>query len=141
MIAYLLDTNVILRFLRDDHAQHSPAARALFSDACDGKCVLILTEVAVAEAVWVLDSFYRTERGQITEGLSKVILSAGMRCMKRDEMLDALARFASTRCDFLDCYLAALAAASGHHVATFDKDFDRFDDVKRWKPGGHSEEG
>ena len=36
MIAYLLDTNVILRFLRDDHAQHSPAARALFSDACNG---------------------------------------------------------------------------------------------------------
>ena len=83
--------------------------------------MLILTEVAVAEAVWV-----------IVEGLSKVILSAGIRCVKRDEMLDALQRFASTTCDFLDCYLAALAAASGDHVATFDKDFDPFNDIKRW---------
>ena len=132
MIRYLLDTNVLLRFLRGDDAQHSPSARTLFSDACDGKCVLILTEVAVAEAVWVLDSFYHTGRKQIAEGLSKVILSAGIRCVKRDEMLDALKRFASTKCDFLDCYLAALAAASGDYVATFDKDFDQFDDIGRW---------
>ena len=135
MIRYLLDTNVLLRFLRGDDARQSSAARTLFSEACDGKCVLILTEVAVAEAVWVLASFYQTGREQIAEGLSKVILSAGVRCVKQNEMLDALQRFASTKCDFLDCYLAALAAASGDHVATFDKDFERFDDVKRWPFG------
>lgn len=135
MTKYLLDTNVLIRFLRGDHAKHSPAARVLFSDACDGKCVLILTEVAVAEAVWVLHSVYDIEREQIAEGLSKVIISTGIRCMRRDEMLDALARFASTKCDFLDCYLAALAAASGDHIATFDRDFDRFDDIQCWEPG------
>ncbi len=133
MIKYLLDANVLLRFLRGDDDQHSPAARQLFSDASDGKCVLILAEVTVAEAVWVLNSFYKTERGKIAEGLRKVIISAGVRCIKQDEMLDALHRFATTKCDFLDCYLAALAAASGDQVATFDKDFDRFEDVKRWQ--------
>ena len=94
--------------------------------------MLILTEVTVAESVWVLDSFYRTGREHIAEGLSKVILSAGVRCVKQDEMLDALKRFASTKCDFLACYLAALAAASGDHAATSDKGFDQFDDIKRW---------
>jgi predicted nucleic acid-binding protein len=135
MIKYLLDTNVLIRFLRGDHPKHSPATQALFSEACEGGCVLILTEVAVAESVWVLDSVYKVRRKQIAEGLRKVILSAGVRCLKRDEMLDALSRYASTKCDFLDCYLAALAAASGDHVATFDKDFNRFDDVKRWDHG------
>ena len=134
MIRYLLDTNVLIRFLRSDHPTHSPATRELFADACDGKCVLILTEVAVAEAVWVLQSVYNTKREQVAEGLRKVILSAGVRCIKRDEMLDALGRFAATKCDFLDCYLAALAVTSGDHVATFDKDFDRFGDIKRWQP-------
>ena len=134
MIKYLLDTNVLIRFLLGDHAKHSPAARALFADACDGRCVLILTDVAVAESVWVLHSFYNIGREKITEGLGKVILSAGVRCLRRDEILDALDRFASTKCDFLDCYLAALAESSGDRVATFDKDFDRFDDVKRWRP-------
>ncbi|MXX09891.1 MAG: type II toxin-antitoxin system VapC family toxin [Nitrospira sp. SB0677_bin_15] len=134
MTRYLLDTNVLIRFLLGNHDTHSPAARKLFDEACDGKCTLILTEVAVAEAVWVLHSLYNVKRNAITEWLSKVILSAGVRCMKRDEMLDALNRFASTKCDFLDCYLASLATASGDHVATFDKDFDQFDDVRQWKP-------
>ena len=134
MTKYLLDTNVLVRFILGDHNTLSPAARKLFGEACDGKCALILTEVAVAEAVWVLHSFYNIKRNPITEWLSKVILSAGVRCMKRDEMLDALNRFASTKCDFLDCYLASLAAASGDHVATFDKDFEQFDDVRRWEP-------
>lgn len=91
MTKYLLDTNVLTRFLLGDHDTHSPAARKLFGEACDGKCTLIL--------------------------------SAGVRCIKRDEMLDALNRFASTKCDFLDCYLASLATSSNDHVATFDKDF------------------
>lgn len=133
MIKYFLDTNILVRFLRGDHPTHSPATRELFADACDGKCVLLLTEVAVAEAVWVLQSVYNTERAQIAEGLRKVILSAGIRCARRNEMLDALGRFAATKCDFLDCYLAALAAATADFVATFDKDFDRFTDVKRWR--------
>ncbi len=134
MRKYLLDTNILIRFLLGDHDTHSPAARKLFSEACDGKCTLILTEVAVTEAVWVLHSFYNIKRNAITEWLSKVILSAGVRCMKRDEMLDALHRFASTKCDFLDCYLASLAMSSSDYVATFDKDFDQFDDVRRWEP-------
>ena len=134
MTKYLLDTNVLIRFILGDHDKHSPAAQKLFADACDGKCALLLTEVVVAEAVWVLHSFYNIKRNLIAEGLSKVILSAGIRCMKRDAMLDALERFASTTCDFLDCYLAALAAASGDYVATFDKDFDRFHDIRRWNP-------
>ena len=134
MTRYLLDTNVLIRFLRGDHAEHSRAALKLFSEANDGKCVLVLTEVAVAEAVWVLESVYRADRQRIADGLRKIILSAGIRSANQDVMLDALVRFDATKLDFLDCYLAALAAASGDHVATFDRDFDRFDDVQRWEP-------
>ncbi len=134
MTRYLLDTNVLIRFLRGDRAERSRAALKLFSEANDGKCVLVLTEVAVAEAVWVLESVYRADRKLIADGLRKVILSAGIRCANSDVMLDALVRFGAAKLDFLDCYLAALAAASGDRVATFDKDFDRFDDVQRWEP-------
>lgn len=135
MTNYLLDTNVLIRFLRGDHERHSPVARQLFLDASDGDYFLILTEVAVAEAVWVLQSVYKINRRQIAEELQNIVKSAGIRCVNRDELLDALDRFASTGFDFLDCYLAALAAASGDHVATFDNDFVRFDDVLRWDHG------
>ena len=89
----------------------------------------------MAETLWVLQSVYRIERKQIAEELQHLISSDGILCLKRDEMIDALNRFSSTRFDFLDCYRAALAAASGDHVATFDNDFDLFNDVKRWDHG------
>jgi len=135
MTNYLLDTNVLIRFLREDHEEHSPAAQGLFLEALSGECVLILTEVAVAEAVWVLLSVYKIDRRQIAEELQFVAKSPGVRCVNRNELLDALDRFAITRFDILDCYLAAMAAASGDHVATFDNDFVRFTDVLRWDHG------
>lgn len=132
MTRYILDTNILIRYLRADQPEHAKAVRQLFSEASSGDCTLILLEVAVAEAVWVLSSVYSAERSKIAEGLRKVILSAGVRCKQRDQMLDALDRYAGTNCDFLDCYIAAMAADSGDHVASFDKDFRKFPDVKRW---------
>ncbi|MDE0461646.1 MAG: PIN domain-containing protein, partial [Caldilineaceae bacterium] len=131
----LLDTNVLIRFLREDHEEHSPAAQGLFLEALSGECVLILTDVAVSEAVWVLLSVYKIDRRQIAEELQFVAKSPGVRCVNRNELLDALDRFAITRFDILDCYLDAMAAASGDHVATFDNDFVRFTDVLRWDHG------
>lgn len=97
--------------------------------------MLILTDVAVAETVWVLLSVYKIDRRQIAEELQNIVKSPGVRCVNRNEKLDALDRFALTGFDFLDCYLAAMASASGDHVATFDNDFARFKDVLRWEHG------
>jgi predicted nucleic acid-binding protein len=47
-------------------------------------------------------------------------------------MLDALARFKATNCDFFDCYLAAQAAAAGVGIASFDKDLAKFKDAILW---------
>ena len=56
----------LLRFLLDDHSELSQAAAGLFQQAADGngKCLLILTDLGVAEAVWVLTSYYKLKRGK-----------------------------------------------------------------------------
>ena len=124
MKKYLLDTNVLLRFLLDDHPELSRAAAGLFQQAADEKCLLILTDLGIAEAVWVLTSFYKLERQKIAESLAKLLLKAGVYCPTLEPVLDALARFKATNCDFFDCYLAAQAASSGVAIASFDKDFE-----------------
>lgn len=133
MTKYLLDTNVLLRFLLNDHEDHSPLAADIFRQAVTGKCVLILTDVAIAEAVWVLTSFYKIDRRNTADKLVKVINSTGIKCPNREQMLDALSRFKATNCDFFDCYLAAMASDSGYHVASFDQGFKKFKDVTVWK--------
>ena len=134
MKKYLLDTNVLLRFLLDDHAELSRAAAGLFRQAADGKCLLILTDLAVAEAVWVLTSYYKLERQTVAESLAKMIVKAGIQCPTLEPTLDALARFKASKCDFFDCYLAAQASASDVAIASFDKDLKKFEDVSLWEP-------
>jgi predicted nucleic acid-binding protein len=131
---YLLDTNVLLRFLLDDHPELSKAAAGLFQQAADEKCLLILTDLGIAEAVWVLTSFYKLERQKVAESLAKLLIKAGVHCPTLEPVLDALARFKATNCDFFDCYLAAQAASSGVAIASFDKDFRKFEDASLWDP-------
>ena len=134
MKKYLLDTNVLLRFLLDDHPELSRAAARLFQQAADEKCLLILTDLGIAEAVWVLTSYYKLERQKVAESLAKLLLKAGVLCPSLESVLDALARFKATNCDFFDCYLAAQAASSGVAIASFDSDLRKFEDASLWDP-------
>ena len=134
MKKYLLDTNVVLRFLLDDHAELSKAAAGLFQHAADGKFLLIFTDLCIAEAVWVLTSYYKLERQTVAGSLAKMIVKAGIQCPTLEPTLDALARFKDSNCDFFDCYLAAQASALGVGIASFDKDLRKFEDVSLWEP-------
>jgi predicted nucleic-acid-binding protein len=119
---YLLDANALLRFLLDDHAELSRADAGLFQQAADGKCLPILTDLGIAEAVWVLTFYCKLERQVVAESLAKMIVKAGIQCTRLASVLDALARFKASNCDFFDCYLAAQASAFGVAVTSFDKD-------------------
>ncbi len=134
MTRYVLDANVILRFLRDDHPEHSPQATSLFAQAASGDCVLAIPNVVLAECVWVLQSFYSTDRETIALALSKLISKPGVEIDELELAIDALRRLGKTNVDYVDCYLAARASATGETVASFDKDFQKFDDIHRWEP-------
>ncbi len=122
----------MLRFLLDDEKKLSAQARALFQQAESGTCLLVLTDLAVAEAVWVLTSFYKVDAQAVAETLANMLGKPGIRCDNSDVLLDSLRRFRESKCDFFDCYLAALAADSGDGIASFDRDFRKFPDVEVW---------
>jgi predicted nucleic acid-binding protein len=129
MKKYLLDTNILLRFLLADHAELSPKATRLFQRAAEREYLLILTDLGIAEADWVLTSYYKLKRAAVAESLAKMLVRVGVHCPDLDQVLDALNRFHTTNCDFYDCYLAAQAVASGAGIASFDHDFSKFNDV------------
>ncbi len=71
----LVDTNLIVRYLVQDHERHAKAAGKLF-DACDRNDVVIVVLPAVlAECVFVLESFYEHPRADIAAALSTLISS------------------------------------------------------------------
>src|SRR5579863_2416664 len=61
----LVDTNLIVRYLVQDHEKDARAARSLF-DACDrGEVLIVVLPAVLAECVFVLESFYEHPRGEI----------------------------------------------------------------------------
>ena len=126
----LVDTNLIVRFLVQDHEKHAKAAGRLF-DACDrGDVVIVVLPAVLAECVFVLESFYEHPRGDIASALGRLISSP---CVEIDGSaihLDALDRYRKTKVHFVDCLIAATAATENMPVASFDQDFRKFTDVR-----------
>ena len=133
-----IDTNILMRFLVKDDADQFAQALGLFQGAADGQCEIVVTDVLVAEVVWVTTAtkFYALDRSLVADKLTAFIVQPGIRCYHNnaEALVDALARFKQTNCGFFDCYLAALAAPSEDAIASFDRDLRKFDDVTLWKP-------
>ena len=126
----LVDTNLIVRYLVQDHERHAKAAGKLF-DACDrGDVVIVVLPAVLAESVFVLESFYEHPRGDIASALGRLISSPGVEISRTAIHLDALDRYRRTKIHFVDCLIAATAAAENTPVASFDQDFRKFTDVR-----------
>ena len=126
----LVDTNLIVRYLVQDHERHAKAAVKLF-DACDrGDVVIVVLPAVLAESVFVLESFYEHLRGDIASALGRLISSPGVEISGTAIHLDALDRYRRTKIHFVDCLIAATAAAENTPVASFDQDFRKFTDVR-----------
>ena len=126
----LVDTNLIVRYLVQDQEKQAQAAGEVF-DACDrGEAVVVVLPAVLAECVFVLESLYEHARGDIASALSTLISSRAVEIEAPGMHLDALDRYKKTKVHFVDCLIAASSAGEGTPVATFDKDFRKFGDVR-----------
>ena len=114
----LVDTNLIVRYLVQDHEKHAKAAGILL-EACDrGEVVIVVLPAVLAECVFVLESFYEHPRADIASALSRLVSSPGIEISQVAIHLDALDRYKRTKIHFVDCLIAATAAAENVAVAS-----------------------
>lgn len=126
----LLDTNLIVRHLVQDNARQAEIALRIFN-ACDrGDLTLVILPAVLAECVFVLESFYEHDRADIAAVLTGLVTSPGVEFSDRQSHVDALRLYAKSKLHFVDCMLAATAAARGLPVATFDSGFKKLPGVR-----------
>jgi predicted nucleic-acid-binding protein len=126
----LVDTNLIVRHLVQDHERHAKLAARLFDASDRGQIVVVVLPAVLAECVFVLDSFYQHPRGDIASALGTLISSPGIEIHQEAIHLDALDRYRKSKVHFVDCLVAASASAENTPVITFDQDFRKFADVR-----------
>jgi predicted nucleic acid-binding protein len=93
-----------------------------------------LDTLVVAEVIYVLTGGYARNRTDVANALLSIIQNAGVETVEDWIMTDALHKFATVNVDFADAWLAARAAHQGWSVVSFDRDFDKFKDIKRVEP-------
>jgi predicted nucleic acid-binding protein len=131
---YLLDANIIIRLLRNDHAVHSVKATALFKRAATGEIALEITAVTAAEVVYVFQSLYKAERARTADAVLRVLGLPGVSDAHAPWLASALELYRDTHVDAPDCFLAAQAKHAGKSMVSFDRDFKKFPDVTTISP-------
>ena len=121
---YLIDTNVILRYLLDDHKRFSPRAKAFMQDAAKGAKKADIPSVVVVECVYVMEKFYEIPKNEIVDKLIRILNIKGIVNPDKSEILDALVKYKNSGADIVDCILAAKSSLQ-RVIVSFDKDFKK----------------
>jgi len=117
IIMVIIDTNIILRYILNDHPDLSPEAKEIFLN----NDILILTEV-VAEAIYVLNGIYKFSRKEIADELLLVFSMDDIYLEDEQLLLCAINEYATTNLDFVDTFLYAQYKYLGKEVLTFDNE-------------------
>jgi predicted nucleic acid-binding protein len=122
--SYLVDTNLVIRFLTGEPEKQAELAAGFFQSSEADRITLQFCPIVVAEVVFVLTGkIYGYRRKTVAEKLLQFLRNPAFKVQELEVMEQALDLFSKRKIDFADAYLAALAMNSVCAVATFDKDF------------------
>lgn len=122
----IVDTNVILRYLRQDNPVLSPKAKELFEQAQKGKFLVYLDETVVVETVGVLKTYYKSPKNLVVEKISKLLYLPLIVNPRKKLISKALnLYFNSSKLSYIDCWLFVLSQEEKMELETFDKNLQK----------------
>ncbi|MDZ7586697.1 MAG: PIN domain-containing protein [Patescibacteria group bacterium] len=116
----LLDTNVILRFLVKDNEKQYQQAVVWFKEAEKGKREIEINSVIIAEACFVLESFYKKTKKEISLSLEAFLSYKWLKVKERETLLNLWPWYLQGF-HFVDSYLLAFGKANNEKILSFDK--------------------
>ena len=116
-----VDTNVLVRLLARDDAKQAAAA-----DASIAKGAWV-SQLVLAETVWVLDAVYERTPQQLIAALELLLAHDTLVLQDADVVVAALVQFRDKPAlGFSDCLVLEIARKAGHlPLSTFDKALGR----------------
>ncbi len=126
-----VDTNILVRHLTGDPADLAARATSFLGSERE----LLLTDLVVAETVYVLESFYEASRDEVADAVRSLVAFGSIVCVDPALLLRAIEVYETDRIDFAEAYLVACAESTGvGKVASFDRSIDRVRTIERIEP-------
>lgn len=119
---HLINTNVILRYLLDDHPENSPRAVQFMTEISKSRKKAKIPDVVVLECIYVMEKFYKIPRQTIADRLNRILGFSGIANANKTVLINALMTYQSRSINFVDCLLSAYSGP-GKVIVSFDRDF------------------
>jgi len=130
--AVAIDANVILRYLVGDGGRLADEAANIVEAVADGDATVLCDPVTLAEAVWVLRSYYELPSRQVSEALIPLVECPGFRMPNKTRYLTALALLAQSTVSFGDaCACAGALEECGGRIYSFDRRLSTVTGIER----------
>jgi predicted nucleic acid-binding protein len=131
-VTRLLDTNILMRHFTGEPPDQARRATCFLKAAAPGE--LVLTDLVVAELVFVLQSGYAQPHSRIAQLVRSAIALEAVSCDSEPLLYRTLELYDSGR-DFTDAYLVATAERMGiPEIVTFDRGLRDVPEVRRIEP-------
>jgi len=123
-MVYLLDTNVIIRFLVGDHKEHLQIATEIFTKIENAEYEVEILESVIMEVLFVLVKFYKLPQAEVINDLKRII---ALRGVMGDKVLlmETLNIVGEKNIDFVDALICAKSKLQGYGKLSFDNDVNK----------------
>jgi predicted nucleic-acid-binding protein len=133
----VLDTNILIRHLTQDHPDHSPQATAYLQRIRHRNLKARLPLVVLFETVYTLQSFCKVPKEQIRSVLLPLIMLRGVVLVGKRRVRRVFDYYVTLNISFADAYIAVEMEDHGDtQIVSFDCNYDKIGSIKRVEPDG-----
>ena len=123
-MVYLLDTNVIIRFLVGDHPELLAKSVEIFKEIETAALQVEILEGVLMEAFFVLTKFYKLPADEVIDDLKTILALNGVVNADKAILFEALTIVANRKIDFVDALICAKTKLQGYGRVSFDQDLE-----------------
>jgi len=124
-MVYLLDTNIIIRFLTGDDEKFLAQSKKYFQDIENSILEVEILEGVLMEAFFVLTKFYKLPKKSVLSDLKIILSLEGVVNTNKTILFETLSLIETKNIDFVDALICAKSNLQGYGKISFDSDLKK----------------
>ena len=124
-MVYLLDTNIIIRFLVGDNEEHLAKSTEYFEQIELGSMEVEILSDVLMEAFFVFTKFYKLPKIEVISDLKTILSFEGVVNKDKVILFETLSIIENKNIDFVDALICAKCKFQNYEKLSFDKDLSK----------------
>ena len=122
---YLIDTNIIIRYLIQDNKEHFAKSQKIFKQIERMDMHVEILDGVIMECLYVLIKFYKLPKNEVIDDMRTILYLDVIVNNNKHILLESLTIYKEKNIDFIDCQLCAKRQLENYEIISFDSDLSK----------------